>query len=121
MDPEEEATLLELIDSFLNPLAGSQPCPDQANDLNGRSVCLTGEFSRGSRTEIEQLLLHLGASISKGVTRKTDVLLVGALGDERWSFGNYGTKVKKALELKEKGQAIEILSEKNACLDQIGK
>lgn len=121
MDPEEEAILLELIDSFLNPLAGSQPCLDQANDLNGRSVCLTGEFSRGSRTEIEQLLLHLGASISKGVTRKTDVLLVGALGDERWSFGNYGTKVKKALELKEKGQPIEILSEKDACLDQIGK
>ena len=37
--------------------------------------------------------------------------MIGDLGSERFAFGNYGTKVKKAMEYKEAGVPIEIIRE----------
>lgn len=39
-----------------------------------------------------------GGLIDKGVKKTTNYLVVGEEGSSRYSNGNYGTKVKKALE-----------------------
>ena len=80
-------------------------------DFNGKTICLTGDFDSGSRSEIEKMFENAGSIISKNVTLKTDYLIVGGSGSSAWSCGNYGNKVKKALELQEKGEPIKIIRE----------
>jgi hypothetical protein len=41
----------------------------------------------------------------------THYLIVGGQGSSMWCADNYGTKVKKALELQAKGVTIEIIRE----------
>ena len=45
------------------------------------------------------------------LTKKTDLLIVGGMGDLVWAYGNYGSKVKKALKMQEEGHSIRILGE----------
>ena len=72
---------------------------------------MTGEFESGSRTEISNRLEQMGAVINNHVVKSVDFLIVGGNGSNAWASGNYGTKVKKALELQEKGSKIQIVRE----------
>ena len=80
-------------------------CKNQANsasflsDLKGKVVVLTGEFSKGSRSDIKHELEDLGVIVAKGVTKKTDYVIQGSLGSEAYAHGNYGAKVLKAMKL----------------------
>lgn len=69
------------------------------SDLKGKVVVLTGDFSRGSRSEITDELEDLGIIVAKGVTKKTDYVIQGSLGSEAYAFGTYGSKVRKAMDL----------------------
>ena len=80
-------------------------------DVNDKKICLTGEFKIGSRKQVENILKDLGAVIHKSVNRKTDYLLVGNLKSANWKCGTYGSKIKTALELQEKGIGIIIYDE----------
>ncbi len=92
---------------------------DASADFCGKRVCLTGEFARGSRDEIKSLFENAGAKVMASVSSKTDYLIVGGEGSTDWSCGNYGTKVKRALELQNAGEKIRIMREEDAlkCLD----
>lgn len=81
-------------------------------DFCGKSVCLSGEFTQfATKAEVEKRLQKKGAIIKKNVVKSLDYLIVGGNGNENWSCGNYGSKVKRALELQEKGASIQILKE----------
>lgn len=86
-------------------------------DLKGKYCCITGTCSSGTREEISKRLADAGAIVVKGVTKKTDLLIVGGLGSAAWAFEGYGEKTKKALELKEQGIDIQIVSEKEVFRD----
>ena len=49
--------------------------------------------------------------MDSGVKKSTNILLVGNEGSQDYSNGNYGTKVKKAIEYNEKGCKIQIIKE----------
>lgn len=82
-------------------------------DINGKNICLSGVFEIGSKSIINKILIAKGAVISNTVTKNTDILLVGGLGSDAWCAGNYGNKVRKALELQEKGRIIKIYKEED--------
>ena len=105
----ELESLKDLCYAFVDPVEALR-CAS-AVDLNDKTVVLTGDFARGSKDDVSAELQCLGAVIKNGVTKKTDVILVGSLGNPAWSGGNYGSKIKKALELIESGCAIAILKE----------
>jgi len=86
-------------------------------DLNGKLVCITGEFDCGSRSDVEQTLINAGADLSRSVVKALDYLIVGGRGSESWACGNYGTKVQRALELQEKGGKIKIIRESEVLKD----
>ena len=46
-----------------------------------------------------------------GVNKKLNFLVVGSIGNDQWLHSSYGTKIKKALELREAGAPIAIVSE----------
>lgn len=88
------------------------------NDLDlskfvGKQICLTGEFYYCSKSDMAEHLKSIGADIKSNVSLKTDYVIIGSKGNEKWSFGNYGSKIKKALELQEKGKNIKIIKEED--------
>lgn len=56
----------------------------------GKAVCITGNFSKFSRAELQELLSGAGAKVKSGVSPRTDYLFVGGTGG--------GGKLAKAQE-----------------------
>lgn len=80
-------------------------------DIEGKNIELSGEFDRGDRKSLELELVSCGAICKNSVTNTTHYLIVGGQGSSMWCAGNYGTKVKRALELQASGISIEIIRE----------
>lgn len=110
LEQSELDHMLGIFKEFLDPVEANA---ENAQSLNfcGKTVCLSGDFETGSKNDISQRLISLGAEIKDTVTRAVDYLIVGEMGSSAWTCGNYGTKVKKALEMQEKGHPIKILKE----------
>lgn len=112
LEQHELDEMLSVLKSTLDPV--QQCCLANTGDvleISGKNICLTGDFERCARAQVEEELSSLGAIIQKNVTRKTVYLVVGGRGSSAWSAGNYGNKVKKALELQGKGLPIQIIRE----------
>lgn len=102
--------MLTIFKEFLNPVE-AQTNNSNNIDFSNKIVCLSGEFETGSKNEIGDKLVLLGATVSQSVTKSVDFLVVGEKGSGQWYCGNYGTKIKKALEMQNKGHHIQILRE----------
>ena len=50
-------------------------------------------------------------AVDDNVKKNTDYVVIGSLGSQKWKMGEYGGKIKKAMELKDKGQTIELVAE----------
>lgn len=105
---KESEILYNLFDEFLNPLNSSNK---EILMLHNSCVCLTGDFTNSSKAEIEAKIIELGGNVVKNVTSKINYLIVGGEGSKDLSFGNYDSKIKKAMEFNEKGKNIKIISE----------
>lgn len=82
-------------------------------DIDGKHIVITGEFKYGERDEVNEKLEAMGAIVKNSVTGKTDYVIVGDLGSEAWSCGNYGSKIKKAIEYQSKGKDVKIIKEED--------
>lgn len=107
---QEHEELIQLFQAADNPVEASA-CDCGCLELSGKSICLSGDFDHGTKENISLLLVNKGATVQPSVTKKTDILIVGGQGSSAWSSGNYGTKIKKALELQAKGIDIMIVRE----------
>jgi len=93
------------------PLANLDADPD--NPLYGQVVAFTGGLSTMTRSVAEKCVADAGGAIlSRGVTRKTNVLVLGD-GFCGETLGDFVStrKSAKALEYRARGQAIEFWSE----------
>lgn len=77
----------------------------------GRRFVVTGEFACAKRPEVHARIEELGGTATSAVSGKTHYVLIGSLGSELWSGGNYGTKIEKAIELRSTGVGIRLVSE----------
>lgn len=102
--------LLSLFTKISDPV-NSVSCGNDSIGIADKNIVLTGEFDRGDRRTIENELTCLGAICQNGINKKTNYLIVGGQGSSSWFAGNYGKKVKRALELQEKGLSIQIIRE----------
>jgi len=80
-------------------------------DIAGKSIVLTGDFMIADEDAIRAKLESLGAFVKKDVSGKTDYLIIGSLGSDRWYYGTYGRKIEKAMELQEQGKPIIMVEE----------
>lgn len=110
LEKSELDAMFKLFQQVADPVKDCSCNCDKLN-LGEKSVCLSGEFDYGAKSNVSERLIALGACIHEAVTKKTDYLLVGGQGSSAWSAGNYGTKIKKALELQSKGVEIVIIRE----------
>ena len=112
IEANELEELLALCNKLIDPVHYSC-CTCSSSQIEGKNIVLSGEFCHGSKAVIEKMLSERGAVLQKGVTKKTNIVLVGDCGSDAWVAGNYGTKVKKAMELQEKGIEISIVREED--------
>ena len=54
-----------------------------------------------------------GGTMLKSVTKKCDYVVAGSFGDERWTMGNYGSKIKEAMDWQAKGIPVKIITEED--------
>ena len=104
--------LFTLFNELINPVAKVHYAYDEIT-LTEKRICLSGEFAYGSKEEVATLLEMHGAIMVNSVSKKTDYVLVGEKGNSAWLTGNYGTKIKKAMELQTKGCGIKIIREED--------
>lgn len=107
---EELLELQDIFSEFVDPVK-SQSCQEEIHNLQGKHVCITGDFNFGSRAEVFGLIEAAGSIIDKNVKKATDYLVVGAQGSDAWKTGNYGGKILKAMEYNSKGTNIKIVEE----------
>ena len=82
-------------------------------DWSDRTFMLTGTMAYGPRKSCESLIVERGGLIGAGVSKKVHYLIVGSAGNEQWLHSSYGTKIKRAVELRESGIPIAIVSEEH--------
>jgi hypothetical protein len=80
----------------------------------GTNVVITGEFHMG-RGNAEEIASELGAEVQQATNGQTDYVIVGDIPTPSWKFGKYGNKVMRALELRDSGSEIRIISEDCFC------
>lgn len=124
LDTEESAELLEMLHQFGGlPLGSAQtfttpsslPLDNPAPTLSWteRVFLFTGVMAYGPRKDCESLIIERGGLIGGSVSKKIHYLIVGSIGNEQWLHSTYGTKIKKAVELRENGVPIAIISEEH--------
>ncbi|MCQ2995055.1 BRCT domain-containing protein [Pseudomonas syringae] len=126
LDADESLELLSILHSFAglsldapkqatsgfvapNDLPFNAPVPDL--EWAGKMFVFTGVMAYGPRKECEALIEARGALIGSGVSKKVHYLVVGSIGNEQWRHSTYGTKIMRAVELREAGVPIAIVGE----------
>jgi DNA polymerase III subunit epsilon len=83
------------------------------SDLLGKSLVFTGELTSMSRKEAIQRAVNNGATVSSGVSKKTNYLVVGISDFIDFSSGKKTNKLKDAEALSASGQEISIIDEED--------
>lgn len=122
LDAEEAADLLDTLERFSSRdfelgevlKATSLPLCDPVPELTfgGRQYCFTGTFNFGQRKHCEQVVTARGGSCGS-LTRKTDVLVIGLYATESWKHSSFGNKILKAVDMRDAGVPIAIVSEQH--------
>ena len=123
LDADEQSELLDLLlditggglplDQRIASMSSSLPLCSPPPELvfPERAFCLTGKFVFGSRKQCEAALLERGASALSSPTQKTHFLVIGSIGSKDWIHSTHGRKIEKAVEMREEGFPIRIVSE----------
>ena len=120
---EEEGELIDLliqstgqpIDKTLGQMSTSLPLcnPFPLVEYKDQSFCFTGKFFFGPRKKCEDVIVERGGSLSGAPSGKTNFLVIGVLGSSDWVHSTHGRKIESAVELREEGKGIHIISEEH--------
>ena len=107
IDASESRRLIELFEHAVNPIGEGR----KQVAFPGKTFYLSGNYDHGSKAEVGKRIESLGGINAKSFTKKCDYIVIGGQGSEAYAMGNYGAKVKKAMEWQEKGAPIQIIEE----------
>jgi NAD-dependent DNA ligase len=121
LDSDEEGDLLGLLLRFASPetpegtVRSALPIdePPPPITIEGHSFCFTGNFDYGTRTECQAAVNSRGGLAVDSITRKLHYLVIGDLGSEFWKHSSFGHKISKAVEYRERGTPLIIVSEQH--------
>jgi hypothetical protein len=124
VDAEERAELLDLLSSVTGELPGTRVAMNRATRLplddpqpplrfDGQVYVFTGKFAFGTRTACQQAVGVRGARCGGSVSPKTNVLVIGALGNADWIQSSHGRKIEQAVHFRANGVPLHIVSEEH--------
>ena len=109
-ESDEQERLLDALNRIIDP--SWVTTGEVIDEIKGKTFCLTGDFSYGSRKSVQEYLVSLGGIAKSGVSQSVDYLIIGSKGSDDYAYGNYGSKAKKAMELQNQGHHIQIIHER---------
>jgi len=125
VDEQEEQELMSLLlatiggnsgpsrgyasDSTSLPL--SSPEPEIV--FEGSVFCFTGAFNSGTRAWCVEQVESRGGLFKATISKKLDYLVIGDVGSRDWLHSTHGTKIKQAVDYRNKGAALHIISEQH--------
>ncbi|MCB2380490.1 BRCT domain-containing protein [Hymenobacter sp. BT635] len=126
-DAEERAELQEVMETLCGFMQAPTPqaetlstalplCVPQPHPLvfSDKQVVVTGKFAYGARTAVFEAIDALGGQpTDSSPTRATDYLVIGVFASRDWINTSHGRKIEKAVQLRDKGTGIRILSEEH--------
>lgn len=89
----------------------NRPQPDI--QWQGRGFVFTGQMACGSRKACQEAVAALGGLVLPGVSSKVSYLVIGSIGSEAWIHSTHGRKIEQAVEFRENGLPIVIISEQH--------
>ncbi|WCP12542.1 hypothetical protein sphantq_00942 [Sphingobium sp. AntQ-1] len=122
VDEDECSDLLDTLNSFSSrdfelgevlkstSLPLCKPAPVLA--FSGYRYCFTGTFNFGGRKNCEMAVEARGGAVGS-LTQKTNVLVIGMYATESWKHSSFGNKILKAVDMREDGVPISIVSEEH--------
>ncbi|QDH70867.1 BRCT domain-containing protein [Marilutibacter alkalisoli] len=72
---------------------------------------LTGTFAFGSRKNVADAVIERGGTVLKNPVRAMRFLVIGEIGSRDWVHSSYGRKIEKAVQLRDEGLPVSIISE----------
>lgn len=87
------------------------PAPDLT--FADRVYVFTGAFVYGTRNICEEAVIRRGAQVRSTITKQTNVLVIGAIGNSDWVHSSHGRKIEKAVEYRASGVPLSIVSEEH--------
>jgi NAD-dependent DNA ligase len=123
-DEEERADLLELLRAVTGQSADTSLADNTATALpldappprlefDGVEYVFTGKMIFGTRKACEAAVVQRGAAVGARVTQRTRVLVIGTLGSAAWKESTHGNKIIEAVELRDRGKPIRLVSEQH--------
>ena len=123
LDADEESEILALLVSAVggNATARGEASMSTALPITrpeppvifaGRAFAFTGKFYSGTREWCEAQVAARGGAIA-GISRKLDFLVIGEIGSRDWIHSTHGRKIEKAVELRDGGAPLAIVSERH--------
>jgi len=79
--------------------------------IEGNSFCFTGSFLYGTRNACHKAIEERGGTASGSVKVSLNYLVIGTLASREWAHTSHGRKIEKAIDYKNKGRQISIISE----------
>ena len=74
------------------------------------TFCFTGQFIYGTRAACERAVSERGGLVG-AVNRRLGYLVIGSMSSRDWKNTSFGTKIETAMNLKQNGADIVIVSE----------
>jgi hypothetical protein len=110
--------LQKLVGGEVGLLVGEQAATELPLDdpppevlLIGSVFVFTGKFAFGPRQACEREVTRHGAVCERGVTLRTDYLVIGTFGSRDWVQTPFGRKIEKAVEYRRRGSGLQLISE----------
>lgn len=123
LDEEESKELLSILHSITgesseigelaktSSLPINEPLPSVVFQDN--SFLFTGTCAFGTRKQCQEAIESLGGINAKGVTKTLNYLVLGTYVTDSWIHENFGRKIEKAMEYRESGLPLVIITEEH--------
>jgi NAD-dependent DNA ligase len=120
LDDQEQGDLLGLVLQIAQPRTGAGTVVPSALPLDappppilfeGRNFCFTGVFDFGTRADCQAAVADRGGICLHGITKKLHYLIIGNVGSETWRHSSFGTKIARAVDYRESGRSLAIVTE----------
>lgn len=124
IDPDESADLHDTLSRFVGGEAFDTEAgtasrattlplcrPPPPIEYPGAVFVVTGTFSFGTRKGVTREIERRGGVLAAAPSRKARYLIVGELGSRDWLNSNAGTKIRKAVALRDGGHRLSIVGE----------
>ena len=124
LDQKEEGELLSLLlktaggdaarlnaHSLSMNLPFNDPLPEIV--IPDSQFCFTGKFISGTRQQCHANVVARGGLATESITKSLDYLVIGVIGSRDWIHSTFGTKIQKAVAIRDDGFPLAIISEEH--------